>query len=233
MGSDPSNRREILKRIGAATTTATLGGLAIPGRTTATSTATIADGPWNDYEPWQIDRLDTCNQYGCISPNTTINIPNPGSFGFAICVDTDFGEVCISQDENLTHDYYNCAGRELWSAGVTITKYEYGSIVWTQSAWLGVDNSGCWWIGLDSGAGETACQQLGCPSGYSSDDTIWDLRYFLDTVATDTVDFIQEHGDDFPDPATVGTVIVVGAVGAAAGLAFRREVGISAGPLPA
>jgi len=229
MGSNPSSRRKILRKIGVATSTATLGSLSITSRTAASTTATIADGPWNDYEPWQEDRLDTCTEDGCISPSSTVYVPNPGSFGFSLCVETDIGQVCISQEGTLTQNYYSCAGRELWTASVDITKFEYGEIVWSQSGWLGIDISGCWWIGLDSGAGETVCRQFGCPSGYSTDDTVWDLRYFLDTVAQDTIDFVQEQTDG--NPSTYVEIVATGAGVAGAAVLLRRQVGISAGPL--
>lgn len=219
MGPDSSNRREVLKRIGVATTTATLGGLGITGRSTAATTATIADGPWNDYEPWQKDRLDTCNQSGCISPGSTVYVPNPHVFGFDLCVETSAGELCVSMSNQLTSSYYDCAGRELWTESADITKYEYGYIEWSQSVWLGLDSNDCVWIGLQSGA--EACRKLGCKA-YDPDHTIWDIRYFLDDIAPEIIDFIQDQTNGHPQAGT-DTRLILGLLVVGGLLLVRRQ----------
>lgn len=233
MGSGPPpSRRRVLKALGTATTSTAIGGSILFTDRAAAANATISDTAWNDYEPWQKDQIDTCTEDGCISPNSTIHIPNPESLGFDICVDTGDGEVCVSMDSQLTADYYQCAGQDIWAAGAEIENFVNGTFVWSVSVWLGVDSDDCLWIGMDTG--EAACEKLGCPGTYDSNPTIWDIRWYLEDIRPEMMSFIRNHNNSNPEiGSTTALVVAVLVVSGGALAKLESGGGFSAGPGPA
>jgi len=128
--------------------------------------------------------------------------------------------------DQLTSSYYDCAGQDLWTAAADITNYEYGSVDWSQSVWLGVDSNDCLWIGLESGV--EVCKKLGCPEEYDSDHTIWDVRHFLDDVAPGIIEFIQDYTNGNPETGSDAHVVSAIALAAAAYVLYSRNNGLAA-----
>lgn len=197
MDIDNIQKRTVLKACSAATIGVIGGGGLFSGVVAGSSEVEITDSSWADYEPWQKDQRRVCGDSGCLEPSSSIYIQNPGTVGFDLCTDTSAGEICASMGDTLTANTYECAnGSELQTVPVTITEFEDGSASWTQEIWIGLDTSGCIWVGVNDGAGNTACQKVSCDS-FGTDAVIYDERQVLDEVVDDAVPLILENDGDF------------------------------------
>lgn len=220
-------RRDVLKKVSASVLTGSVGTVVSSGAAVASSG--ISDSAWDDYEPWQTDEeYEQCSGDLCVQESTSdpdnYKVPNPGTFGFDICVQFSNGdELCMSQKDTITGEYLDCAGRKVWKVGHHLTKWEEDTggmkLLWEQEAWIGLDAYYCYWVGIDPASGPQVCKSLNCPTW--NDPTIWEFRDELQSPADEYMRLIREHNGGLPADQSGDHAAGYAAAGGGAYLAYK------------
>jgi hypothetical protein len=191
----------------------------------ANTSGSIDSSDWDQFESYYKQQEYGGTNTNSVSPNKiappgNLSIPNPTGFPFDACAQLPNGDkLCVSSFEEGTVEYYDCAGRELFTFGQDIAKESLSvtgdlTIEWTSSVWIGIDSDRCVWVGISS-AGQEECSKVSCPTNPTG--TIADQKNVYTQIASDIVDAVAS----FEETDLVATTAAGVATGAFAAGGYR------------
>lgn len=233
--NDGNNRRNVLKSFGLSLTGATVGFASMSGTAAArypvdTNSGEIDDPDWDDYEEYtKNNTLDTSSAIEgpgtkAIYTPSSISIPNPVDLGFNVCGDWGDGKLCLDASGQAQTQYYDCAGKYIRTVSFTMTKQTldiYGNyqVDFQQSAWVGMDESNCLYVGIEA-AGQDACTSVECPWDPNTSTLIYSMRDELNTVVDAILQWLDNNSDVNYDVGSPTEVVATAVLAALLFLAF-------------